>query len=229
MSGSLSYQPVVPTTILPPVASTARIFCTAASGVVKSIATSNPVTNGGVNAPAPEFSSTSSTCTPWPRSAATSETSFPVFPCPSTSIRIATVYRAVPAIAVARCKSGSSLGRNHPGVGVEHGWIGVLEELRVQRPDRLIHIRLLDHEAHVDLARALRDHAHVDVPDRRKHLAGDPAAPANVFAHHADQRLVPFQLHVRHLAQLGADLRQPLVRVHGYRDAHLAGRNHVDH
>src|ERR1017187_567921 len=209
MSASLSYQPVVPTTILPPVASTARIFCTAASGVVKSIVTSNPATNGGVSAVAPAFSSTSSPLTLWPRWAATSATTLPVLPCPSTSIRIATVYRAAPAIALARCKSGSSLGRNHPGVGIEHGWIGVLEELRMQRPDRFIHIRLLDHEAHVDLARALRDHAHVDMPNRRKHPARDPAAPANVLAHHADQRLVPFQLHVRHLAQFAADLRQP--------------------
>jgi hypothetical protein len=47
---SLSYQPVVPTTIFAPVARHARMFCTTASGVVKSITTSNPATNGGVSA-----------------------------------------------------------------------------------------------------------------------------------------------------------------------------------
>ena len=47
MSASLSYQPVVPITIFAPVARHARMFCTTASGVVKSITTSKPATNGG--------------------------------------------------------------------------------------------------------------------------------------------------------------------------------------
>ena len=44
-----------------PVARQARMFCTAASGVVKSITTSKPATNGGVSAAASWFSFASST------------------------------------------------------------------------------------------------------------------------------------------------------------------------
>ena len=50
--GSSSYQPVVPTTIFAPCARQARMFCTTASGVVKSMTTSNPATKGGVSAAA---------------------------------------------------------------------------------------------------------------------------------------------------------------------------------
>ena len=88
ISGSCAYQPVVPTTMRPPSASTARMFSTAASGAVKSMTTSTPARSGAVSAEASWFSLMSRARTPWPRSRATSATSEPVFPLPSTRISI---------------------------------------------------------------------------------------------------------------------------------------------
>jgi hypothetical protein len=52
ISFSFAYQPVVPTTMRPPSASTARMFSTAASGAVKSTTTSTPARFGAVSADA---------------------------------------------------------------------------------------------------------------------------------------------------------------------------------
>ena len=46
MASSCAYQPVVPTTMRQPSASTARMFSTAASGVVKSMTASTPASVG---------------------------------------------------------------------------------------------------------------------------------------------------------------------------------------
>ena len=52
ISSRCAYQPVVPTTMRPPRASTARMFSTAASGAVKSMTTSTPARLGAVSAEA---------------------------------------------------------------------------------------------------------------------------------------------------------------------------------
>src|SRR5246127_564445 len=116
----------------------------AAWGVVKSMTTSNPATNGGVNADASAFSFASSTCTLCPRSAATSATSFPVLPIPRTNTRIVCAFLSV------------TLQLN-PIRNIEHRFIGVREEVFVQASHCLLYILLVDHEAHVDLARPLRN------------------------------------------------------------------------
>ena len=68
MSARRGSQPVVPTTMRAPLARQARMFWTAASGVVKSMMTSKPATKGGVSAMESRFSLASRTWTPWPRS-----------------------------------------------------------------------------------------------------------------------------------------------------------------
>src|ERR1700751_3782948 len=99
----------------------------AACGVVKAMTTSNPATNGGVRADASAFSLASSTCTLWPRSAATSATSFPVLPIPRTNTRIVCAFLSV------------TLQLN-PVRDVEHRLIGVRKEVLVQASHRLFYI-----------------------------------------------------------------------------------------
>src|ERR1700756_1591416 len=188
----------------------------AAWGVVKSMTTSNPATNGGVNADASAFSFASSTFTLWPRSAATSATSLPVLPIPKTSTRMVCAFLSM------------TLQLNSVR-NVEHRLIGVRKEVLVQASHCLLNIFLVDHEAHVDLAGALRDHPHIYMADRTEDLPCDAVMTTNVLAHQADQRFVALHLHIGDLGQLRADLGQLLVAVDAYRDAHFAGRYHIDH
>ena len=102
----------------------------------------------------------------------------------------------------------SSLGFVHggdAGFDVEDGGVGVGEEFFVERADGFFYIFFVDHEAHVDFAGALRDHAHVDVRDGGEDLAGDAGVAADVFADEADERLVAFVLDVGDLAEVVAD------------------------
>ena len=50
-----------------------------------------------------------------------------------------------------------------PRFYIEHAGVGVLEEGGVQGADGFVCIVFVDHEAHVNFAGALRDHADVDV------------------------------------------------------------------
>src|SRR6185312_15877688 len=199
MSCSLSYQPVVPTTILAPLARQARMFWTTASGVVKSMTASKPMTKGGVSAAALWFSFASRTCTLWPRSAATSATSLPVLPTPRTRMRIRIVLLSV--------------GGDGSCFNVEDCRIGRCEELLMQRTYRLFDVLFVDHEAHINFARTLRDHTDIDVRNRRKDLRCDAALAANILAHQADQGLVALVLYISDAAQLLADCRQRLTGI----------------
>src|SRR6266700_4033721 len=93
-------------------------------------------------------------------------------------------------------RSYKRLSRFH----VEDRGIGILKKCRMQRAHRLVGILLIDHEAHVDFAGALRDHAHVDMSNRAEHLRSHTALAANIFAYHAYQRLPAFILHIGKLA-----------------------------
>src|SRR5260370_7740103 len=130
----------------------------AAWGVVKSITTSNPATNGGVNADASPFSFASSTCTLCPRSAATSATSLPVLPIPKTNTRIVCAFLSVTLQLNAV--------RN-----IEHRLIGVRKEVLVQASHCLLNILLVDHDAHVDLPAPLPAHPHIAFPLPTKDLS----------------------------------------------------------
>ena len=77
-------------------------------------------------------------------------------------------------------------------VDVEDGGVGGGEEFFVEGAEGFVYVFFVDHEAHVDLARALRDHADIDVGDRREDLAGDAGLASNVFADQADEGLIAF-------------------------------------
>src|ERR1700692_2702236 len=128
--------------------------------------TSNPATNGGVSAEAPAFSLASSTFTLCPRSAATSATSLPVLPIPRTKIRI------FPPLSRAL--------HLNPIYHIEHRLVRVRKENPMQAPHGLLHVFFIDHEAHVYLARPLRDHPHIHMADCREDLSRNAVVPANV-------------------------------------------------
>src|ERR1700733_9037254 len=194
------------------------MFETTASGVVKSITASKPARTGEVSAAALRFSSSPTTRTLWPRSRATSATRLPVLPRPNTRNSIVLPRRRFHGLYVP-----NRLGGGH----IEDLRIGIAEELGVQRPDRLIRIILFDHETHVDFRGALRNHAHVYVPDGLKNPRCDPILAADVLTHHADQRLAPLVLPIRQLAEIGGNLGQLFIRIDGQRNRNLGGRNHV--
>ena len=85
----------------------------------------------------------------------------------------------------------------------------------MQRAHRLVSIVFVDHEAHVNFRRALRDHAHVDVPNRTEDTRGHPVLPANILTHHADQCLAAFVFHIGQLAEVRGNLRDLLIRIDG--------------
>ncbi len=120
-----------------------------------------------------------------------------------------------------RCRSGT-VERS------KDGRIRFLEEHFVQRSHRFWHVLFFNHEAHVDFACTLADHAYVHVLHRGKHLACNAVVPANILAHHAHQRLVALVLHVGNALQVGRNRRQPIARVHRHADGHLACADHVD-
>jgi len=65
---------------------------------------------------------------------------------------------------------------------VEDVGVGGGEEFFVEGAEGFVYVFFVDHEAHVDFAGALRDHAHVDVGDSGEDLAGDAGLAADVFA-----------------------------------------------
>src|SRR5271170_4762801 len=67
--------------------------------------------------------------------------------------------------------------------------VGIAEKLIVQRSYRLLSIILLNHEAHVDFRSALRNHAHIYVPDSLEYARGNAVLPTDILPHHADERL----------------------------------------
>ena len=109
------------------------------------------------------------------------------------------------------------------GFGVEDGRVGLFEEGGVERADGFVGVFFFDHEAHVDFAGALRDHAHVDVLDRAKDLRRHAALSANVFANQADEGLFTFVFHIGKLAQIGSNQGQLVIGVDGERDGDFAG------
>ena len=70
----------------------------------------------------------------------------------------------------------------------------------MQTADRLLYIFLVDHKAHVDLGRTLRDHAQVDVAKRAEDLSRNAILTADVLSNHTDQRLSPLVLYIGELA-----------------------------
>ena len=98
----------------------------------------------------------------------------------------------------------------------------------MERADGFFGVIFFDHEAHVDFAGALGDHAHVDVANGGEDLGGDAALAADVFADHADERLFAFILDVGELAEVGGNGGELVIGVDGERDADFAGGDHVD-
>ncbi len=117
----------------------------------------------------------------------------------------------------------------NPVRNVEHRLIRVRKEVFVQTSHRLLYILFVDHEAHIDLACPLRNHPYIHMADRAENLCGDAVMAPNVLTHQAHQRFVSLHLHIGDLGQLRADLGQLLVAVDADRDAHFAGRYHIDH
>src|ERR1039458_2475397 len=65
-------------------------------------------------------------------------------------------------------------------VNVEDIRVGVLEECGVERADGFVGVVFVDHEAHIDFACALRDHANVNVADGVEDLRGHAALPPDI-------------------------------------------------
>src|ERR1700761_4126037 len=91
------------------------------------------------------------------------------------------------------------------GFHVENRGVRILEECRMQRAHCFIGIVFVNHEAHVDLARALRNHAYVNVTNRSEDLRGNSVLASNIFAHHTDECLLALVLHIGQLAQVRSD------------------------
>ena len=109
------------------------------------------------------------------------------------------------AKAKPRCGVLGAEGGEGAGGEVEDGWVGVGEELGVEAADGFFDVVFVDHEAHVDLAGTLRDHAEVDVGDGGEDLGGHAAVAPDVFADEADEGFSTFVVDVGDLAELFAD------------------------
>ena len=101
---------------------------------------------------------------------------------------------------------------------VEDGFVGVGEEGLVERADGLVHVFFVDHEAHVNLACALRDHADVDVRDGGKDAAGNAVMTPNILTYQTDEGFAALVFYVGDLAEVGADCRELFVGIDGEGD-----------
>ncbi len=97
----------------------------------------------------------------------------------------------------------------------------------MQRAYGFFHIVFFDHEADVNLRRALRNHTHVCLRQRAKDFGRDTASTANILAHQTDDRLASFILHIGKLLQVGSDGRNCLGGIDSQRDADFRGGDHV--
>src|ERR1700732_2854805 len=181
-----------------------------ACGVVKSITTSISFSVAGVRARPSWFSWLASEWTSWPRSLATSATSAPVLPRPSTKI----FKRAL-------------LGFSRERLSCEYLGIYLSKERAVQARDYVRHGFLINHKSYINLRRALGDHVNVGVRDGAEYLGRDPRRALNIFAHQANDGLAAFIFHVGQLGQISSDGRDGFIGVHGDRNADLRGGNHV--
>jgi len=75
----------------------------------------------------------------------------------------------------------------------------------VKGADGFVGVVFVDHEAHIDFARALRNHPHVDVANGIEDLSGHAVFAANIVADQADQCLFALILHIGELAEIGGE------------------------
>ena len=159
-----------------------------ASGVVKSITASKLARNGAVSAEALRFSSSPITRTPCPRSLRNF--------CHQAAGLAAPQHQEQHPIYLSRLSLSASTSKISGSGSTKNSSCS----------DRIASssIILFNHETHVDFRRALRNHAHIHMPDRLKDLRGDTVLSADIPADHADQSLAAFIFHIGQLLRSAA-------------------------
>src|SRR5437016_5468057 len=174
-----SSHPVVPTTIGTPSAAMPSMFAGTTPGMENSIATSIPAKLTAVSpSPFALLNSSSFSATANSYSGASCSMSFPILPYPTMA----------------------SL-RMHRFLTLEHVGVQCGKELLVQRANRARQVGLGHHDADVEQARALADHANIDAVQRVEHAARHAGRVANVLADQTHDHAIVLHRRFRKLAK----------------------------